>query len=166
MNVCVSFFLFFLFFHRLLPGAPHLFPSFSLFIGFFLHSMGLWSLRWAFSKFKLTPKLFLEHVESKLKGLDHTSVMFQFCRNHTICDHWSNNNTRIHSTRPPWLQAERRRQIKVISFGCPPNYFPHKHIKLQTTLNGGKIQNYDTSCFPSKISFKSLLETSKCWFKE
>jgi hypothetical protein len=75
---------------------------------FFLHLMGLWSLRWAFSNFKLAPKLFLEHVE------------------------------RLQSTRPPWLQAERRRQIKVISFGCPPNYFPHKHIKLETTLNGGK----------------------------
>ncbi len=50
--VCVFFFLCF---HRLLPRAPYLFPSFSLFI-IFLHLMGVWSLRWAFSKFRLTYK--------------------------------------------------------------------------------------------------------------
>ncbi len=59
-------------------SLPSLSPSFSLFSLFF-YLVGLWSLRGAMvSKFKLPPKLFFEHIESKLTAFDFKFHVFFF----------------------------------------------------------------------------------------
>ncbi len=48
-------------------------------------------------------------MASTAKKVDHTGVMFQFCRNHIVHGHWS-ITVMLSSTKSAWVQADTRWQ--------------------------------------------------------
>ncbi len=49
-------------------------------------------------------------MASTTKKVDHAGLMFQFCRNHIVCDHWSINSPCLHPPILHWYKLTEDKQ--------------------------------------------------------